>query len=575
MVVLCSRQSGEARSLPSVISAKDIFAIVPLHHAPVAQRRYSSTQRESPIGLVDPLDMIPRIYELRTGGAFENLDQFSRDVFSWLQDFLPQPGTSNSLGEIVDPLYLWDKFAAIFKLDKPIKESIAKELTSSFHYQYLAYINPPKCPSLKSPPIQWEQSLVAGHPTHPMHRARLLPGSDIGYDWYRPCIRFVQVPRASLEIRGSFMETSKTLVSIAAGTHAHELDHERYVFMPAHELQLSNIVRLFPDAVVLPPHVHLKAQAQTSIRTVIVPELPGYALKLSIGVKISSALRTISHFTADFGPRFSTEVVPKLRIDHTIFAIETEPSSGIYRCEDPEIRKHFTAVIREEYKAAPYENVILIAALLETDHANLPPGVPAVTHVFGLNTERKRIQFLDRYIELSCKALLPALVYNGVAFEAHAQNLLLRVDRRTGKITGFVLRDLGGLRIHPPTLRRSLGIDFDFLPKHAIATESLQEVYPKFYHTYVHNHLQRLIRLLGLHHNGIGWELLREHMNAVIPIDHELRDLWLSPKSHTVESKCLMRMRLQDSYRENVYHPFPNLIQFRPEKIDRRRESHL
>ncbi|EAU85374.2 hypothetical protein CC1G_07068 [Coprinopsis cinerea okayama7 len=517
---LLSRQSGEARSLPSVISAKDIFAIVPLHHAPVAQRRYSSTQRESPIGLVDPLDMIPRIYELRTGGAFENLDQFSRDVFSWLQDFLPQPGTSNSLGEIVDPLYLWDKFAAIFKLDKPIKESIAKELTSSFHYQYLAYINPPKCPSLKSPPIQWEQSLVAGHPTHPGHMRMSLITNDT----------FSCQPMNS-NFRTSF---GCSLM--------------RSFFLP---MFISR--RRLKQASGTLLSYHIKRFALTlSHRTVIVPELPGYALKLSIGVKISSALRTISHFTADFGPRFSTEVVPKLRIDHTIFAIETEPSSGIYRCEDPEIRKHFTAVIREEYKAAPYENVILIAALLETDHANLPPGVPAVTHVFGLNTERKRIQFLDRYIELSCKALLPALVYNGVAFEAHAQNLLLRVDRRTGKITGFVLRDLGGLRIHPPTLRRSLGIDFDFLPKHAIATESLQEVYPKFYHTYVHNHLQRLIRLLGLHHNGIGWELLREHMNAVIPIDHELRDLWLSPKSHTVESKCLMRMRLQDSYREGI-----------------------
>jgi Ferric iron reductase FhuF-like transporter len=146
-----------------------------------------------------------------------------------------------------------------------------------------------------------------------------------------------------------------------------------------------------------------------------------------------------------------------------------------------------------------------------------------------------------------------------VAFEAHAQNVLVRVHASTKTITGFVIRDLGGLRIHPPTLCKSIGINFEFLPDHCIATKTVQDIYPKFYHTYVHNHIQRLTRLLGLHHNGVGWELLRRHMNAVIPIDHELRTLWLSPQSPTVESKCLMRMRLQDSYRDVSFSLFVSI----------------
>ena len=127
-----------------------------------------------------------------------------------------------------------------------------------------------------------------------------------------------------------------------------------------------------------------------------VAELPGHALKLAIGVKISSSLRTISHFTADFGPRFSRDIVPKLSYPRDILTVELEPHSVVFRHEDPEVQKHFTAVIRQEYQASPDEAVIVCAALLETGHSNSGPGVSAVEHAFGLNTDAKRVKFVDR-----------------------------------------------------------------------------------------------------------------------------------------------------------------------------------
>lgn len=155
-----------------------------------------------------------------------------------------------------------------------------------------------------------------------------------------------------------------------------------------------------------------------------------------------------------------------------------------------------------------------------------------------------------RYIEVACRALLPALLQNGVAFEAHAQNVVARFDTATGRLLGFIYRDLGGLRIDFKKLRESTGVDFEFLPGHCVLSDSIQEASTKFYHTFVHNHIQRLIRLLKLHSNGIGWEILRKHMNAVIPRDHKLWDLWMNPERKKVESKCLMRMRMRDSYRD-------------------------
>lgn len=128
--------------------------------------------------------------------------------------------------------------------------------------------------------------------------------------------------------------------------------------------------------------------------------------------------------------------------------------------------------------------------------------------------------------------------------------MLARFDIATKELRGFVIRDLGGLRIHPPTLRESTGVDFQFLPGHCVATKTLEEIFPKFYHTFVHNHIQRLIRLLGLHHNGVGWEILRKRMEAVIPEEHPVWKVWMDSNSTSVDSKCLMRMRMRDSYRD-------------------------
>ena len=83
------------------------------------------------------------------------------------------------------------------------------------------------------------------------------------------------------------------------------------------------------------------------------------ALKLAIGVKISSALRTISHFTANFGPRFSIEVIPHISIDHSVLFIAQETASAVHKSADPEVAKHLTAVLREEFQPKGGEALIL------------------------------------------------------------------------------------------------------------------------------------------------------------------------------------------------------------------------
>lgn len=120
------------------------------------------------------------------------------------------------------------------------------------------------------------------------------------------------------------------------------------------------------------------------------------SLKVSVGVKISSALRTISHYTADFGPRFSEDVIPKLTINSNLLTIEREPASAVYRGVEPDLAKHFTAILRECFQPNSGENVIVCAALLESGHAGSSKGVSAIEHAFGLDTAEKKAEFLDR-----------------------------------------------------------------------------------------------------------------------------------------------------------------------------------
>ncbi|KAJ7671582.1 hypothetical protein DFH06DRAFT_1366688 [Mycena polygramma] len=545
LVILSTSVISEQPVITRALRPNDIFAIVPLRNTPVFKDA-TPTKHGRVVGLLDPLDMVPEIYVLTETATSDPVrDDLSETVLSCL---VPPPwelGKFTTLKKCTDPTDLWNKFVKDVLVQESLSESIAEELRSSLAWQLASYENPPVCPTLGSPPIEWEQSLVAGHPTHPMHRARMCPNAPSDYNWYRPKIHFLV-----------------TKAALASGTPNPD-DVPGTIFMPVHEMQLPTILAKFQNVEVLEPTVD--ALGQSSIRTVLVPALDNVALKLSVNMKISSALRTISHWTADFGPRFSREIVPKLSVDHSIFDVELEPASAVYQGVEPSLRKHFTAIFRNEYVPAPGENMIVVASLLEMGHAGVPAGVSAVEHIFGLDTEVKRVAFLDSYLRLACEALIPPTLHNGVVFEAHAQNCLLRFDVATGALRGFVVRDLGGLRIHPPTMNASLGTNFEFLPGHCVVTSTLEETYPKFYHTLIHNHLQRLIRLLGLHYNGVGWEMLRGHLKAVIPQDHGLWKAWM--ETDTVAGKCLLRMRLQSVHDKMVFSPFPNMLLYRPEGV--------
>jgi len=396
------------------------------------------------------------------------------------------------------------------------------------------------------------------------------PGS---YDLYNPKLRFVAVPKDDLKITYNFEELTRPLLDAAAQKAGKALDvPEGYAVVPIHELQVAHVQEKFSGVHIYPEEFNLDLRAQQSIRSVIIPGVyRELSLKLGVGIKLTSAVRTISPESAYLGPRFSAQVVPALELDPTVVTVAKELASVVHNHENGEIAKHCAAIVRECYENTSEERgerLIVCTSLVESGHAGEGGDVPPVIRVFDLDTEDKRAEWLDKFVAVFFKAFLPSVLKNGVAFECHPQNCVARFDLKTKEIKGFIIRDFGGLRIHPPTLTESTGVELDFISGHSIIAEDLEDVYTRMYHTVFHNHLQQLIRVLGLHYNGRGWAIVRKNLEIAVPKTHPLWDVWMSPERKTFPGKCFLRMRMSGMYRFHLHGPFPNLILYQGVKED-------
>ncbi|KAI8089336.1 IucC family-domain-containing protein [Halteromyces radiatus] len=573
----------------TLTSLNDILAIVPLRGVPIIDPSPFLIQgmKCANVILVDGWDMLPHIYtptmeSTKTTHLLPpviNAKATTDAVAKKLSSLLLHPIDSQQLLDGFDAVQLWTQFATDFNVNEKLIQLISQELDSSMLYQAHAYNHPKMLPSLESSTVEWEQIILEGHATHPMHKARksfapMAPLHPEETNLENPKIRLVAIPKDCMQLRGDFETLSQPLVDIilSKSTGGDDDDNikllrkewSNHILMPVHELQVVNIQQLFPKAYIFPEVNHITVQSLTSIRSVAIPELfPGMSLKLCLGIKVSSALRTITPYSTYFGPGFSSEVVPHLTYDPQVLTIERELASAVYIHDDTDIAKHCSCVLREavEYDVDNQDTIVPCAALVEKIQQP-DTDITLVKHVWNLDTDEKRVDFLDRYIDLALQAFLPPALINGVAFEAHGQNTLARFDKKTGLLKGFVIRDFGGIKVHRETLIKSAGVDIDVLPDSCVVADTKDEVFKLLYHTLIHSHLQRLIRVLDLHYDGRGWAMVRKHLNRLVPKDHFM---WKSlMEEDKVPGKCLVRMKIEELYRDYIYSPVPNVIQYRP-----------
>ncbi|KAF9000708.1 IucC family-domain-containing protein [Cyathus striatus] len=569
-----------------IYDTSDILSIVPLRYPPIFSHD-GKDPRGAKVGLLDPLDMMPMAFEFTTTAPMDASHEHATLVYAMFTELSARGWNVNKLTPValVDgPLSIWETFGRSIGLEDELLKDISYELESSVKWQKYSYEYPPKAPQFTSPSIDWEQSIVEAHPTHPMFKTRrfLPPIPDMSpgeYDLYHPILRFVSFPKEQLKVTYDFEVLTQPLLNYASRQAGKELvKEENHLIVPVHELQLYHIQGKFPEARIYPAEFNVPLSAQQSIRSVIVPNVyQELSLKLGVGIKLTSAVRTISPESAYFGPRFSAQVVPVLDMDPEFVTVARELASVVHTNPDGEVAKHCSAIVREAFELSSEERgerLIVCTALVESGHSGKDGHLPAVVRIFELDTEEKRLEWLDKFVQVFFKAFLPPMMKNGVAFECHPQNCVARFDIKSKELKGFIIRDFGGIRVHPGTLYTTTGVKMDYVEGHSIIGSTMDDVYTRMYHTIIHNHFQQLIRVLQLHYNGRGWSLVRQRLKDFIPRDHPLYDCWLSPERKTFPGKCFLRMRVLGMYRFHLHSPFPNLIHYEGIEMEEPTQPH-
>ncbi|HEY0135533.1 MAG TPA: ferric iron reductase, partial [Nannocystis sp.] len=168
---------------------------------------------------------------------------------------------------------------------------------------------------------------------------------------------------------------------------------------------------------------------------------------------------------------------------------------------------------------------------------------------------------LRHYVELLVPPALRLCTAHGVALEMHLQNTL--VVHRGGRLCGFIVRDLGGIRIHRGRLTRA-GHAPDLAAGSFTVTADLAETQTKLAHTLLHAHLGTVFAwaadLLGADEAALwahtraviegclaAWAQAQPQLAEACAQD---RAVLLAP---VVQAKALLRMRIDERISDYAY----------------------
>ncbi len=497
------------------------------------------------------------------------------------------------VGAMMKQVSAWNNY------DQNVIHGICLEMANSIEHQAYRYAHPsPIKLNADSPLIDWEQSIVEGHPIHPMHRMRytVSPTQPISpaTDLYNINLRYTIVPKAELIISGDFSDLTKPLYASHLDRLVQdgiEFNQESDLIVPVHEYQIPNVQLRFPNIRILPEWFATPCKVQSSIRTLNYIGYDKYCIKLPLGVKLTSAFRTITPWTTFLGPRINP-LLDAVIADKDVLIAMREPASISSSHPDFDIAKHLSCIVRDDaqYQAnLRNEHVALSVTLTESlPSATRSNGreLPFMHRIWGnrLTTSQGKLDFFKEYATVYLKAFLPPVIHHGFTFEAHQQNALVRFDKNTLRITGFIIRDYGGIRYYPPALQESTRhlpngpIEINTFPGHCIKAKSIDVVYRTAFHSMIQSHLHTVIKSLGLFRadegesrewsDGCGWKITRDILHQMIPKNHDLHKLWL--QSTEVKSKALLTMQTVGNFREHAYADIPNVILYNEDSEEKR-----
>ncbi|EAQ88722.1 hypothetical protein CHGG_05341 [Chaetomium globosum CBS 148.51] len=302
---------------------------------------------------------------------------------------------------------------------------------------------------------------------------------------------------------------------------------------------------------------------QASMRTISIPDFP-FHVKMALSFTITSARRTMTPWTT----RMCIEVSRLLQdiADPELLWIALKRAAACSANRDFEAAKHLSVMLREDPEPRARELgqcLVLPAALFELRSED---RVAPVVELFNLEpTLEARKNWFRNYARLYLQAVLPPLLSYGICLEAHLQNVLARFDVETGALRGFVYRDMGGLRMHLPTMKaRGIGIkSADLVPGAVTLTDDLEAVWINAYHNLVVNHMGGALRGMGLQWDG-GWDILKEELKQALEAspdpDNKTAELLEFMVRPTMKRKAFLRMQIAGIYRDSLRPPSKSFI---------------
>lgn len=463
-------------------------------------------------------------------------------------------------------------------------QDLAHKMNQLNYSQFLDYIH--KNYSIAEQLMFFERWSAKGHPYHPCHKTKLGFNKDAYIKFSPEFNQDIHLPLAAIEKSLMHVENEQQEVDYHQwfSIHFHKEWHawqqkmmddglpiSEYVPLFIHPWQYEETLKkLFPTLIegkqlILFNDISITTKASLSFRTLIAQEnhlMPH--IKLPIAVHSTSAMRTISPASVQNGPKLG-KILRKILADEAHFDsrldIAFEMCSLHVTSYPSDIAKHLGIIYRENPAHYVKKNQIpiVVAALFEEVPNNKLSLFIDIIKSATDGSFESAISYFDHYCRIVIHAFLDLFLIYGIALEGHQQNTITVFEN--DQPHHMIVRDLGGLRVHLPTLQQH-GFVLEAYPDSATITHDDTEVTNKFLHTVIQYHLGELVLLLTEYYQtqeSLFWEIIRNNLAQRFELLRNKVDAtrWQREYSRILEEdwqlKGLMSMRLNNVYNKYIY----------------------
>ncbi|MBA8762007.1 IucA/IucC family protein [Staphylococcus coagulans] len=409
-----------------------------------------------------------------------------------------------------------------------------------------------------------------GHPSHPLTKTKL-PLTVDEIQKYAPefmkviPLKIVLVHQSILKFTSMTDQEDFVLREIIPDMESQlrqwmqmyqsSLDEYRVMFV--HPWQYENVIteefgQWIAEHLVIPTPFTVDSKATLSFRTMRLLKYP-FHIKLPMNVQATSAVRTVSTVTTVDGPKLSYQLQEMLDIYPTL-TIAAEPY-GAHLDVEADLARQFAMIVRYAIEDKKQNHTqIVTAALTQINPVDGQIVIDSlIEYVYGEISQDTIVQFMTQYIQALIPPLIGYIQKYGIALEAHQQNTVLQIDKDTHALS-FIVRDLGGSRIEPQTLKQT--VPELTVSNQSLITENIDEVIAKFQHAFIQNQLGTVIHHFH-HRHGINEKVLYNVAGEIIEnaitsnLNHaEALKRLLFGKKMTV--KALLNMRMEQKVKQYV-----------------------